>query len=127
MSVLLYIYTKMFGKFIGYDEFGNRYYSNNKRQRTTHRECRWVIYHKNTDPTNKWFSWLHHQSDIPPTSSSLLYRNYHLMNKKLFNCHNNDMKCKKGTSETTVQDHSMLQNRKYYTCWESKDDVQKYN
>jgi NADH:ubiquinone oxidoreductase subunit len=50
-----FIYTLFFGKFVGADEFGNKYYSNSKGKR-------WVIY-KNVIESSKippeWHSWIH--------------------------------------------------------------------
>ena len=50
-----FIYTLFTGKFIGRDQFGNKYYSNSKGKR-------WVIY-KNDIESSKippnWHSWIH--------------------------------------------------------------------
>ena len=50
-----FVYTIVFGKFVGKDEFGNKYYINSK-------DKRWVIYNGEVDSTkipNEWFSWIH--------------------------------------------------------------------
>ena len=51
-----FIYTLLAGKFVGEDEFGNKYYSNTKGKK------RWVIY-KNRVESSKippaWHSWIH--------------------------------------------------------------------
>ena len=59
-----FIYTLFTGKFIGKDEFGNKYYSNSKGKR-------WVIY-KNDIESSKippdWHLWIHSQSKNIPTN-----------------------------------------------------------
>ena len=50
-----FIYTLFVGKFIGVDEFGNKYYSNSKRKR-------WVIYKNKVDSSRippEWHLWIH--------------------------------------------------------------------
>ena len=45
-----------FGKFVGQDEFGNKYYENKKRKK------RWVIYSEEIEATKipiEWYSWMH--------------------------------------------------------------------
>ena len=49
------IYTIIFGKLIGKDEFGNKYYQSKKGRR-------WVIYNGEVEATkipNEWYSWIH--------------------------------------------------------------------
>ena len=50
-----FVYTLFFGKFVGLDEFGNKYYSNNKGKR-------WVIYKKRIESSkipSEWYLWIH--------------------------------------------------------------------
>ena len=50
-----FIYTLFFGKFIGFDQFGNKYYSNSKGKR-------WVIYKDEIESTKippEWHAWIH--------------------------------------------------------------------
>ena len=50
-----FIYTLFVGKFIGVDEFGNKYYSNSKGKR-------WVIYENNVESSKippEWHLWIH--------------------------------------------------------------------
>jgi len=50
------IHTIFFGKFVGQDEFGNKYYENKKRKK------RWVIYNGEIEATKipvEWYSWMH--------------------------------------------------------------------
>ncbi len=49
------IYTIIYGKFIGKDDFGNKYYQSKKGKR-------WVIYNGEVEATkipNEWYSWMH--------------------------------------------------------------------
>jgi len=60
-----FFYTMFFGKFVGKDEFGNKYYKNKK-------EKRWVIYNGEINAskiTSDWFSWIHHISNKTPIES----------------------------------------------------------
>ena len=50
------IQTILFGKFVGKDSFGNKYYKNKN-------DKRWVIYNGEIDATkipDDWYSWMHH-------------------------------------------------------------------
>ena len=50
-----------FGKYVGSDEYGNKYYKSKKK--------RWVIYSKNieaTKITSDWYLWIHHTIDKIP-------------------------------------------------------------
>ena len=50
-----FIYTFFVGKFVGFDEFGNKYYSNSKGKR-------WVIYKNNVEASKipaEWHLWIH--------------------------------------------------------------------
>mgnify|MGYP001157240953 FL=1 len=48
--------TIFYGKFVGEDQFGNKYYENKKGKR-------WVIYKNEVEATNipnNWYSWIHY-------------------------------------------------------------------
>ncbi len=48
--------TIIYGKLVGKDEFGNKYYENKKKNK------RWVIYKDEIEATNipvEWYSWMH--------------------------------------------------------------------
>ena len=50
------IKTVLFGKFVGKDSFGNKYYENKNNKR-------WVIYADEIDASKipvEWYSWIHH-------------------------------------------------------------------
>ena len=55
-TVGTFIYTLFTGKFVGNDQFGNKYYSNSKGKR-------WVIYKNNIEASKippEWHLWIHH-------------------------------------------------------------------
>jgi NADH:ubiquinone oxidoreductase 17.2 kD subunit len=54
-----FLYTVFFGRFVGKDITGNKYYENKKGKR-------WVIYKGEINAskiTSDWFSWIHHTSN----------------------------------------------------------------
>ena len=54
-----FLKTLFTGKYVGNDEFGNKYYRNKNGQR-------WVIYKDNieaTKITSEWYLWMHHTID----------------------------------------------------------------
>ncbi len=62
--------TLIFGKFVGSDEHGNRYYTNKKKNE------RWVVYANNieaTKITSDWFLWIHHTTDKIPNNNENKY------------------------------------------------------
>ena len=64
-----YLKTLFFGKYVGKDELGNKYYKNNQDER-------WVIYAKNieaTKITSDWFLWMHHTIDKIPNQDEKKY------------------------------------------------------
>jgi len=64
-----FLKTLFFGKFVGKDNLGNKYYKNNQDER-------WVIYSKNieaTKITSDWFLWMHHTIDKIPTNNEKKY------------------------------------------------------
>ena len=57
-----FLKTVFFGKYVGSDEYGNKYYMSKKNER-------WVIYSKNieaTKITSDWYLWIHHTTDKIP-------------------------------------------------------------
>ena len=53
------LYTIFFGKFVGKDEFGNKYYESKNGKR-------WVIYSEEIDASKipvEWYSWIHFTSN----------------------------------------------------------------
>ena len=71
--------TLFFGKFVGSDETGNKYYENKKTN------DRWVVYFNNieaTKITSKWYLWMHHTTnDLPKKEEKQhLWQKEHLEN-----------------------------------------------
>ncbi|MDA9624878.1 NADH-ubiquinone oxidoreductase subunit NDUFA12 family protein [Candidatus Pelagibacter bacterium] len=74
-----FIKTLFFGKLVGQDEYGNKYYKNNKDER-------WVIYSNYAEAskiTSEWFMWMHHTIDKIPTHNEKkhLWQKSHLENQ----------------------------------------------
>ena len=64
-----FLKTLFFGKYVGSDESGNKYYKNKK-------DDRWVIYVKDieaTKITSDWFLWIHHTIDEIPSNKFKKY------------------------------------------------------
>ena len=84
-TVGTFMYTVYTGKFVGKDQFGNKYYSNSEGRR-------WVIYKNNIESSKippEWHSWIHFLVINKPTDKSkkfslirffLLYLLYKLKN-----------------------------------------------
>ena len=66
-TVGTFLYTIFFGKLVGRDEFGNKYYQNKKGKR-------WVIYNGEINAskiTSDWFSWIHYTVNTIPTEKKI--------------------------------------------------------
>jgi len=62
-----FLKTLFFGKFVGSDDYGNKYYQNKKNER-------WVIYAKSIEAskiTSDWYMWIHHTVDKIPDSKDV--------------------------------------------------------
>ena len=71
--------TLFFGKLVGEDADGNKYYKNKDDQR-------WVVYKDNIDAskiTSEWFLWMHHTIDELPNikKEKYLWQKQHLENQ----------------------------------------------
>jgi len=77
-SIGTFIYTALFGRPIGRDEFGNRYFQS--RRRTSYgRPLRWVLYARKDDGSAVppgWHAWLHHSRDEPPSEEPLVVQRW---------------------------------------------------
>ena len=62
------------GRFVGEDDFGNRYYeAKDNRDSYDARKRRWVIYNGYAEASTvppSWYGWLHHTVDAPPTQGA---------------------------------------------------------
>ena len=64
-----FLKTLFFGRFVGRDENGNKYYRSKNDER-------WVVYSKNVEATkitNDWFLWMHHTIDKIPDKNDKKY------------------------------------------------------
>lgn len=64
------------GKFVGKDDFGNKYYRA-KPRKGYKRERRWVIYNGRPEASMvppEWHGWLHHQNDNVPCEQDETFR-----------------------------------------------------
>jgi NADH:ubiquinone oxidoreductase subunit len=79
MSITTALYTKIFGKQVGADRFGNRYYTG-KRQDSFGRIKRWVSYAGKPDPSSippEWHLWLHYTSNEVPQKRYAWQQEHH--------------------------------------------------
>ena len=63
-TVGTFLYTLFKGKYVGSDDFGNKYYINSK-------DRRWVIYKNNVESTqisSEWHLWIHFLTKNIPTN-----------------------------------------------------------
>ena len=75
-----FLKTLFFGKFIGKDSYGNKYYKSKTDER-------WVVYQDNIEAskiTSEWFLWMHHTINEPPKNKNKkkhLWQKEHLENQ----------------------------------------------
>ena len=73
-----YLKTLFFGKLVGKDEYGNKYYTNKNNER-------WVVYSNHieaTKITSDWFLWMHHTINKAPEKNN---KKYSWQKKHLYN------------------------------------------
>ena len=66
-----FLKTLFTGKYVGHDQFGNKYYKNKRNER-------WVIYSSNVEATKittDWYLWMHHTTDIIPNEDDINKKN----------------------------------------------------
>ena len=64
-----FLKTLFFGKLVGKDSYGNKYYKSKSNQR-------WVIYKDNieaTKITSEWYLWMHHTTNDEPKDNQKKY------------------------------------------------------
>ena len=64
-----FLKTLFFGKLVGFDNYGNKYYKSKTNER-------WVIYANSieaTKITSEWFLWIHHTIDKTPNFKETKY------------------------------------------------------
>ena len=67
-----FLKTLFSGKYVGKDQFGNKYYKNK-------RDERWVVYSSNVEATkitNDWYLWMHHTTDTVPYKNEVNKKKY---------------------------------------------------
>ena len=74
-----FLKTLFFGKYVGSDEYGNKYYKSKKNER-------WVVYSDNieaTKITSDWYLWIHHTIDKTPNNkeTKFSWQKKHLANQ----------------------------------------------
>ena len=98
-----FLYTIFFGKLVGKDEFGNKYYKNKK-------DNRWVIYKGEVNAskiTSDWYSWIHNISNnIPTDEKKFSWQKPHKDNKT-------------GTKDSFKPNKLSKENNKKYKKYES--------
>lgn len=65
---LMSIFSRLSGRRVGADRFGNVYFESRGKVPVYNRTRRWVVYAKAADPTTvppEWHAWLHHTVDQP--------------------------------------------------------------
>jgi NADH:ubiquinone oxidoreductase subunit len=70
MKLTIKFRSHFLGKYIGKDEWGNRYFESKFRDRFFGRKSRWVVYNGTVEASKvsgPWFNWLHHQANEIPT------------------------------------------------------------
>ena len=68
-TLATFLKTLFFGRYVGTDEHGNKYYESKKNER-------WVIYSNNieaTKITSDWYLWMHYTLDKIPDSKENKY------------------------------------------------------
>ena len=99
-----FLKTLFFGKYVGKDYFGNKYYQSKDNKR-------WVIYSKNIEATritSDWYLWIHHTIDKIPSENDLKkysWQKEHSENKTGTDGRHQPVKIKKD------------ENQKRYTTW----------
>ena len=97
------LYTIFFGKFIGKDEFGNKYYENKKGKR-------WVIYYGEVDASKipvEWYSWIHFTPNKIENNHNLIKYNWQKPHKSNLT----------GTDSAYYPNKDRNVTKKKYTTW----------
>lgn len=67
------VMTLLSGRYVGADEFGNRYYQHKRNDR------RWVIFNGPAEASAipaGWHGWMHHRVDVPPSEEHYKARDW---------------------------------------------------
>ena len=97
------IQTLLFGKFVGKDSFGNKYYQNRSGKR-------WVVYSGEIEATkisSDWYSWIHHINNKIEKSKDI----------KKYEWQKPSQPNKTGTNESYHPNKENNEIKKKYTSW----------
>ena len=94
MCLKTVLYTKLFGKLVGSDRFGNCYYES-RHKRWFSKKNRWVLYEKRNQLVANidtiWYKWLHYMIDEPPMK---LKKSYDwIIDSEVTNYHTKNLSC----------------------------------
>jgi NADH:ubiquinone oxidoreductase subunit len=67
------LWTRLYGEYVGTDDFGNKYYRGHGKDKTIGVERRWVIYNGLAEPSKVppgWHGWLHNTVATPPSEEN---------------------------------------------------------
>ena len=95
--------TIFFGKLVGEDELGNKYYQNKKGKR-------WVIYNGEVEASkipNDWYSWMHHTNNKIENSHNL----------KKYKWQKNHLQNQTGTTNAYSPKNNKNATEKKYKTW----------
>ena len=98
--------TIFFGKLVGEDHFGNKYYENKKRKK------RWVIYKGEIEATKipvEWYSWMHSIKNKIEETHEL----------KKYDWQKNHLSNQTGTNKAYNPQKNLDANKKKYKSWNS--------
>ncbi len=62
------LFTWVYGRFVGQDEFGNRYYESRRVDKAVGKKRRWVMYRGKVEASKipaEWHGWMHYTLDAP--------------------------------------------------------------
>jgi NADH:ubiquinone oxidoreductase subunit len=82
-KMMTQLLTWITGRYVGTDEFENKYYESKRSADFFGRKRRWVIFTGRTEPTKvpgQWHGWLHHIRDTPADQLRLHWQKTHLPN-----------------------------------------------
>ncbi|MGV8996958.1 MAG: NADH:ubiquinone oxidoreductase subunit NDUFA12 [Parvibaculaceae bacterium] len=72
-------YTWKYGKFVGDDDQGNRYFESAKGEKLAGYPRRWVLYNGYPDASRvpaEWHGWLHNTVSVPPTEENYVAKSW---------------------------------------------------
>ena len=97
--------TLFFGKFVGKDSYGNKYYKDKN-------DKRWVIYNGEVEATKipqEWFSWIHHMKNKIENNNEL----------KKYNWQKNHLSNQTGTEKAYFPNRDKNVSKKKYKTWKN--------